>query len=132
MRAKVALLQGDTVAGREHIAQGLKVFEASKQAEPWRVQALTLTAQAGLQERDLAAALQSAQSAVALSHEIFKDFPNSHRGGLAYLMLGQVHLARNDRGLAKEALTQAQTQLDASLGSDSSASDETRRLLAAI
>ncbi|MBK9573304.1 MAG: hypothetical protein IPO43_11475 [Rhodoferax sp.] len=130
MRAKVALLQGNSVAGREHIAQGLKVFDASKQAEPWRVQALILLAQADIQERDFEAALKNAQGAVALSREVFKDFPNSHRGGLANLMLGQVHLARNDRARAKEALTQAQTQLDAALGPESTAANETRALLA--
>ena len=132
MRAKVALLQGNSAAGREHIAQGLKVFDASKQAESWRVQAQILLAQADMQERDFDAALKNAQSAVALSREIFKDFPSSHRGGLAHLILGQVHLARNDKTSAREALVQAQTQLDAALGPDSSAASETRALLAAL
>ena len=132
MRARVALLQGDTVSGREHIAQGLKVFDASKQAEAWRVQALILLAQADIQQREFDAALKNAQSAVALSREIFKDFPNSYRGGLAHLVLGQVHLARNDKPAAREALTQAQTQLDTALGPDSSAAGETRALLAAL
>ncbi len=132
MRAKVSLLQGNSAAGREHIAQGLKVFDASKQAESWRVQGLILLAQADVQERDFEAALKNAQRAVALSREIFKDFPNSHRGGLAHLMLGQIHLARDDRVRAKEALTQAQTQLDAALGPESTAANETRALLAEL
>ena len=131
-KARLALRQGSTARARAELRKAVAIFDASKQPESWHVEAVLLLARADLQDRQLDAALNRAQSAVELSHTVFKDFPQSHRGGSAYLELGRVHQARGDKANAREALTQALSQFEVSMGPSSVAVHEVRALLASL
>ena len=130
--ARLALVQGSTGRARTELGKAMAIFDASKQPESWRIEAMILLARADLQDRQLDAALNSAQSAVELSHEVFKDFPQSHRGGSAYLELGRVYQARGDKPKAREALAQALSQFEVSMGPNSVAVQEVRALSASL
>ena len=67
-----------------------------------------------------------------LSREVFKDFPQSHRGGNAYLELGRVYQARGEKAKAREALAQALSQFEVAMGPDSVAVQEVRVLTAGL
>ncbi len=131
-KARLALVQGSTSLARAELGKALAIFDASRQPESWRIEALILLARADLQDRQLDAALSKAQDAVELSREVFKDFPQSHRGGSAYLELGRVYQARGEKAKAREALAQALSQFEVSMGPDSVAVQEVRVLLASL
>ena len=131
-QARLALVQGSTARARTEISKALAIFDASKQPESWRIEAMILLARADLQDRQLDAALQRAQAAVEMSRNVFKDFPQSHRGGSAYLELGRVHQARGDKAQAREALTQALAQFEVSMGPGSAAALEVQALSAGL
>ena len=128
--ARLALVQGSNSRARAELGKALAIFDASKLPESWRIEAMILLARCDLQERQLDAALNRAHDAVELSRSVFKDFPQSHRGGNAYLELGRVYQARGDTGKAREALTQALSQFEVSMGPNSIAAQEVRALLA--
>ena len=130
--ARLALVQGSTARARAELGKALAIFDASKQPDAWQIEALIQLARADMQDRQFDAALKRAQDAVALSRTIFKDFPQSHRGGSAYLELGRVYQARGDKANAREALTQALTQFEVSMGPGSIAVQEVRALLATL
>jgi len=130
--ARLALVQGATARARAELGKALAIFDASKLPESWRIEAMVLLAEADLQDRQLDAALRRAQDAVALSREIFKDFPQSHRGGNAYLKLGRVYQARGDKAKARESLMQALSQFEVSMGPNSAAVQEVSILLASL
>jgi len=130
--ARLALVQGATARARAELGKALAIFDASKLPESWRIEAMILLARADLQDRQLDAALNGAQDAVELSRDVFKDFPQSHRGGNAYLELGRVYQARGDKAKAREALKQALAQFEVSMGPSSAAVQEVRSLLATL
>jgi serine/threonine protein kinase len=131
-KARLALAQGSTAGARTELVKALAIFDASKLPESWRIEALILIARADVQDRRFDAALRSAEDAVALSREVFKDFPQSHRGGNAYLELGRVYLARGDKARAREALMQALSQYKVAMGPTSVAAREVSALLATL
>ncbi len=131
-KARLALVQGSTARARAELGKALAIFDASKQPESWRIEAMILLARADLQDRQLDAALNSAQDAVELSRNVFKDFPQNHRGGSAYLELGRVYQARGDKAKAREALMQALSQFEVSMGPNSVAAQEVRALSATL
>ncbi len=130
--ARLALVQGSTERARAELGRALAIFDASKQPESWRIEAMILLARADLQDRQLDTALHSAQNAVEMSHDVFKDFPQSHRGGSAYVELGRVYQARGEREKAREAFAQALSQFEVSMGPNSVAVQEVRALSASL
>jgi eukaryotic-like serine/threonine-protein kinase len=130
--ARLALVEGSTTQARAELDKAMAIFDASKLPESWRIETMVLLARADLQDRRLDAALGSAQEAVKLSREIFKDFPQSHRGGNAHLELGRVYQARGDKAKAREALTEALSQFEVSMGPNSVAAQEVRALSASL
>jgi len=130
--ARLALVQGSTARAREELGKALAIFDASERPESWRIEAMIQLARADPQDRQLKAALHSAQEAVELSRSVCKDFPQSQGGGSAYLEWGRVYQARGDKAEAREALTQALSQFDVSMGPNSVPTKKVRVLLAAL
>jgi tetratricopeptide (TPR) repeat protein len=119
LRAHVALTRQLPADAREHIARALDIMDKTGKPDGRRCLALAQLAQAHLMLGERDAALKTAQEAVAYARLHFADFPTSRWGGTAMLSLGRVQRERGDTKLAAEALQNAKTQLEASLGANS-------------
>ena len=127
--AQLALARRQPTAAREHLRQGLSIFDAGKEWNPNRLRTLTLLARAELQLGNQAAASDDAAQAVAQARATLGGFAQSAWLGEALLVQAEVENAEGDKAAAA-TLAEALGQLRETMGDGAPSTREATTLLA--